>query len=170
MNRKRHTPTPAGLAGAVISVILLAGIFLIGCDQEEGGVTDRTVTTGKAQTGAVTKAETGTASAGPAQFSFGIPRKSPHYESNTPAHGAILSASPANVVINFNFDLAPPSTISIVSNGKEYGTGETRIDDGKLMMSRAVDPKAPKGLYEVSYTACWPDQTCHDGNFQFAID
>jgi plastocyanin len=37
-------------------------------------------------------------------------------------------------------------------------------------MRRPVDPAAPDGLYEVTYNACWPDGSCHDGNFRFAID
>src|SRR3989344_2367751 len=55
---------------------------------------------------------------------FQSPRKSAHYESNTPAHGAVLAAPPVNVVIDFNFDLAKPSTISITKDVMEYGQGD----------------------------------------------
>src|SRR3990167_1793893 len=41
--------------------------------------------------------------------SFSNPKKSAHYESNTPEHGSTLAGVPINVVINFNFDLAVPS-------------------------------------------------------------
>lgn len=37
-------------------------------------------------------------------------------------------------------------------------------------MRRKMDSSAPDGLYTVTYNACWPDNTCHDGKFQFAID
>ncbi len=104
------------------------------------------------------------------QFIFANPKKSAHYESNAPAHGSILAGVPVNVVIDFNFDLAPPSAISITSGGKEYGTAETTIDQNKLSMRRNLDPQAPDGLYTVSYNACWPDRSCHDGSFQFAVD
>jgi len=104
------------------------------------------------------------------QFSFSNPKKSAHYETNTPSHGAILAAPPVNVVIDFNFDLAPPSTISISNNGKEYATGDLLIDGNKLSMRRNFDQSAADGLYKVTYNACWPDRSCHDGYFEFAID
>ena len=106
----------------------------------------------------------------PKSFDFSNPTKSAHWESNTPGHGQILAGVPINVVINFNFDLAKPSEISIKSAGREYGVGETKIDDTKLAFRRDLDQNAPDGLYTVSYRACWPDASCHDGNFQFAID
>ena len=105
-----------------------------------------------------------------ASATFNTPKKSAHYESNTPEHGATLAAPPVNVVINFNFDLAAPSAISITKDGKEYGTGELIIDSNKLSMRRDFDASAPDGLYTVAYNACWPDRSCHDGHFQFAID
>lgn len=74
------------------------------------------------------------------------------------------------MVINFNFDLAPPSSISITSDDKEYGVGETIIDPNKLTMRKSLDPSSPDELYTVNYNACWPDKSCHDGYFQFKID
>lgn len=104
------------------------------------------------------------------QFNFENPKKSAHWESNTPAHGAILAGVPINVVINFNFDLAAPSEIKIQKDGKDWGVGETTIDSNKLTLRRKMDPTAPDGLYTVVYKACWPDGSCHDGQFQFALD
>lgn len=104
------------------------------------------------------------------EFEFQNPKKSAHYETNTPNHGTILAAPPINIVIDFNFDLAPPSAISVMRDGKEYATDSTVIDNNKLSMRRNFDSTAPDGLYRVSYNACWPDRTCHDGNFDFAID
>lgn len=103
-------------------------------------------------------------------FTFANPKKSAHYETNTPAHGTILAGAPVNIVLDFNFDLARPSSISIIAGDKEYGIGETTIDSNKLTMRRKLDSQAPDGLYTVNYNACWPDRTCHDGSFQFAID
>jgi plastocyanin len=103
-------------------------------------------------------------------FNFNTPKKSAHYESNTPEHGSILVAPPINVVIDFNFDLAKPSNISITKDGQEYGVGETVIDTNKLSMRRDFSYEAPDGLYKVMYDACWPDGSCHDGHFEFAID
>ncbi len=97
-------------------------------------------------------------------------KKSAHYESNTPAHGSILAEVPVNVVIDFNFDLGPGSSISVKTDDREYGTGETIIDSNKLAMRRNMVLDAPDGLYTVNYKACWPDGSCHDGHFQFTID
>ena len=119
------------------------------------------------QTGVRSTDETNTGS--PA-ISFESPKKSAHYESNTPEHAAVLPGTPVNVVINFNFDLAVPSSMKIVHEGKDYGAGETVIDENKLTMRRAMDPASPDGVYRVEYRACWPDRSCHDGYFQFAID
>lgn len=101
---------------------------------------------------------------------FNNPKKSAHYESNTPAHGATLAAAPVNIVINFNFDLAKPSAIKMLKDGKDYGVGETVIDTNKLAMRRNVTADALGGLYTVEYNACWPDGSCHDGYFEFIID
>lgn len=97
-------------------------------------------------------------------------KKSAHWESNTPLHEDILPAAPINVVVDVNFDLAAPSSISIMREGKEYGVGETTIDANKLALRRAMDATAPDGRYAVQYKACWPDGSCHDGLFQFEID
>lgn len=101
---------------------------------------------------------------------FSNPKKSAHYESNTPAHGAVLPAPPINVVIDVNFDLATGSQITITHDGRDYGLGETTVDTNKLALRRAFDHAAPDGLYTVDYKACWPDKSCHTGSFQFAID
>ena len=101
---------------------------------------------------------------------FRNPKKSAHYETNTPVHGSTLAGVPINVVIDFNFDLAKPSEIKIEMEGKDYGVGETVIDSNKLSMRRDMDPITPDGVYTVNYNACWPDGSCHEGNFQFAID
>lgn len=98
------------------------------------------------------------------------PKKSAHYESNTPSHGDVLAGVPINVVINFNFDLDSTSSISITKDGVEYSYDELIIDPNKLSMRIKMDPNAPDGLYTVKYNSCWPDKSCHDGSFQFKID
>ena len=104
-------------------------------------------------------------------FNFGTAKKSAHYESNTPAHATILPAVPVGVVINFNFDLEGGSNIIINGpDGKDYGDGETQIDLNKLVLRKNVKEQSPDGIYTVIYKACWPDGSCHDGNFQFAIN
>lgn len=103
-------------------------------------------------------------------YEFSNPKKSAHYEGNTPTHGAVLAAPPINIVIDFNFDLATGSSMTITHDGKDYGVGETTIDANKLVLRRSFDQIAIDGLYTVDYKACWPDKSCHTGSFQFAID
>lgn len=141
----------------------MATLILASCGEEETA----TVPTAPPAT---TGASTAPPSASPLSPTFETPKKSAHYESNTPAHEGILAAAPINVVIDFNFDLAPPSEIRIMKDGKDYGTGETAIDESALAMRRVMDPASPDGLYRVEYSACWPDGSCHDGSFQFAVD
>lgn len=117
----------------------------------------------------------------PGEYKFEIPKKSAHYESNTPAHGEVLAAAPINVVIDFNFDLGKGSEILVYADNvinprtgttapDEVTTGETIIDPNKLSMRRSISPDAADRRYKVDYKACWPDGSCHDGYFQFAID
>lgn len=108
---------------------------------------------------------------------FSNPKKSAHFESNTPEHGSTLAGVPINIVINFNFDLGEGSKIEIHGlfskeqiGANEYGVGETMIDSNKLSMRRKMQSDSPDGKYSVAYTACWPDKTCHNGSFQFKID
>lgn len=117
------------------------------------------------------KSQTGQPVSSPTTKSqFSDPKKSPHYVSNTPIHESIIPAPPINVVIDFNFDLSPKSSITITKGSRDYGSGPTTVDSTKLSLRRAVSPASPNGLYTVNYTACWPDDTCDDGQFQFAID
>lgn len=104
-------------------------------------------------------------------------KKAPHFESSTPAHGQTLAGAPTNVVIDFNFDLATKSSISITREDAGevgFGFGDTTVDENKVSMrqrfSPTLSPEDWDGLYTVRYEACWPDGSCHDGNFQFRID
>lgn len=101
---------------------------------------------------------------------FSDPKKSAHYESNTPEHGVTLVGVPINVVINFNFDLAKGSEIKIKHRDEEFGVGDTIIDERNLTMRRQMSQSADDGLYTVEYKACWADGSCDDGSFQFKID
>lgn len=102
--------------------------------------------------------------------SFSTPKKSLHWENNAPEHGAVLAGVPVNVSINFNFDLGLGSEISITKDSQEYGVGESTIDENKLTLRRKMNSDSPDGKYAVHYKACWPDGSCHDGMFEFAVD
>lgn len=106
----------------------------------------------------------------PESAAFETPTKSPHWVSNMPQHASSFATVPVHVVIDVDFDLTVPSSISIKKDGLEYGRGGTTIDRNRLAMRRKMNGDAPDGTYTVLYRACWPDKSCHDGSFQFAID
>lgn len=155
-----------GLVAILVIILALASYFIFGRNGFKDG--QREASTNQIGRGGIMGNATSDGAAD--NFSFKNPKKSAHYESNTPTHGAVLAGPPVNVVIDFNFDLAPPSTISIKMGGKEYGVGDIVIDESKLAMRKNFDTDAPDGLYDVTYDACWPDGSCHDGKFQFAVD
>ena len=74
------------------------------------------------------------------------------------------------VIVEVNFDLHEDSEIIIESDGKQYNSGDVTIDENNLTLRVGMDPESPDGLYKVSYSACWPDGSCHEGSFEFAID
>lgn len=143
----------------VVILILTIGAFVLFKNQSSSPAQ---------KTQSVPQTQTQQPSAATDQFSN--PKKSAHYESNTPEHGAVLAGVPVNIVIDFNFDLAQGSKIEIMMGSKDYGISETVIDEGKLVMRKKMDPNSPDGLYTVSYKACWADRSCHDGSSQFKID
>jgi methionine-rich copper-binding protein CopC len=101
-------------------------------------------------------------------FNFDPVKKSAHYVNNVPAHASVLNSAPDKVTITFNFDLSPSSSISVIKDGKEVSTGATLISQDKLVLTKAISSQSA-GLYTVKYNACWPDGSCHDGQFQFGV-
>ncbi len=151
------------VAIVLLLVVIVAAAYLSGTrtmNKKEGSSGDNS----QAQT------ETPATPAPAADIVFVNPKKGAHFESSTPSHGATLAASPAGIVIDFNFDLASNSTIKIEKDGRDYGTGSTTIDNNKLAMRRGMAADASDGLYTVNYNGCWPDRSCHDGHFQFAVN
>ncbi|OPY30837.1 MAG: Halocyanin precursor [Methanocella sp. PtaU1.Bin125] len=101
---------------------------------------------------------------------FSPPKEVPQLTNNTPLHSAVLAGVPINVVVDFNYDRGTGSKIAIIRDGKDYGVGDTKIDDNKLAIRRDMDPAAPDGVYMVKYTSCQLNGSCDEGAFQFALD
>jgi methionine-rich copper-binding protein CopC len=94
-----------------------------------------------------------------------VPR--PHFITSNPQPGAVLNASPSEVVIQFTEDLAPGSTASVASTITLSATGERVFGDGKRFVGQGpgledrerqalrirLDSDLPKGLYWVQWTA-----------------
>lgn len=97
--------------------------------------------------------------------------KTPHFTDSTPLHAEIYAAQPVNVTVNFNFDLARGSKISVNSSNKtEWTEGEVLIEDGNTALKRDLKQGMPDGQYQVKYTACFTNQPCDSGQFSFTID
>jgi len=167
----------ARLKKIVLTILLVAAValggyvvFLIFFDDS---TTNPATTTGSSinnETTATNQSSEPPTQDAPLSFDFAQPKKSAHYVSNTPEHGDVLGSLPQEVVVTFNFDLSNKSTISVTKDGKEVSTGSVTIDSDKLVMRKKVVQDSGTGLYTVNYNACWPDGSCHDGQFQFGVE
>jgi len=98
-------------------------------------------------------------------------KKTPHFLDSTPLHGETYAAQPINVTINFDFDLSEKSKVSVIDNsGTEWSQGEVFIEDSKTALKKSLKPDMTDGEYFVKYSACWPDNSCHEGTFSFMIN
>jgi len=95
--------------------------------------------------------------------------RTPHFVNSVPAHGEVWATTPKEVLINFNFDVRPPSDITVARGGTDVTTGDIVIANDSLSM-RVPIRSFGDGEYVVNYHACWPDRTCHDGSFSFVVD
>ncbi len=145
-------------AGAVGLLLVVGAIWMMGSQKTTPSVTTSPPATSSGAT------------SGSFSYKFDPQQKSLHFVTSTPAHDSILASAPINIVIDFNFDLSPKSVVTATLQGKEYTTGQTTVDSSKLTLRRTFDGAAPDGSYVVKYSACWPDNTCHEGVFQFVID
>ncbi|MBI3287478.1 MAG: copper resistance protein CopC [Chloroflexi bacterium] len=93
--------------------------------------------------------------------------KTPHYVEASVAHGVILETSPTELSITFNFTLAPPTQLRVVKEGEPIVTSNA-ISEDRLVLSANV-PNQGSGIYIVYYEACWPDGSCHQGQFGFVV-
>ncbi len=155
------------LLAFLVVLVLATGAFLLVKNKQTPKLNNVTETSNQDQT--PTNDTTPPPSETAQPITFSSPKKSAHYVSNTPAHGTTLTTPPGEVTITFNFDLSNESSMTITNDGIDYGVDDPRFDNNKLVIRRSFDPNAPKGLYAVNYNACWPDGSCHDGNFQFAL-
>lgn len=97
--------------------------------------------------------------------------RTPHFLDSTPAQAEAYAAQPINITLNFDFDLAAGSDITVRSaDGREWSDGAPIIEDARTALKISLQPGMPDGQYHVRYTACWPDQACDKGEFFFSID
>ncbi|MBI2863736.1 MAG: copper resistance protein CopC [Chloroflexi bacterium] len=149
------------------AVLLILTITLAACSSNAAPQSP-TATPGPAARPTAPGATPGPA-AGPA---FQTPHqiKSPHFVDSYPSHGQALRQSPEEIVMNFDFDLHPDSLIDVTRDGAPVDVAETVVEPNGLTMRAALGEMTGDGVYVVTYKACWPDGSCHDGQFAFAVD
>jgi plastocyanin len=98
------------------------------------------------------------------------PITTPHFVDSAPMHGAKFALVPDQVLINFDFTLHEDSEITVTRDGAPLTIGKTTLGDKKLSLSATLPKDAGDGLYVVKYKACWPDRSCHNGQFGFTVD
>ena len=91
-----------------------------------------------------------------------------HFVSSSPAHADLLTHAPDKIQLNFNFTLARNSNINILKDGEKLALGALEFSENRLQMEVNL-PDAGAGTYHVLYRACWPDKSCHDGEFAFVV-
>ncbi len=92
----------------------------------------------------------------------------PHFVFSTPGHGELLAHAPASVRIEFDFDVHSASNIAVSKDGQALGGIQKNV--GQFSIETALPADAGDGVYVVKYNACWPDQSCHPGQFAFVVD
>ena len=96
-------------------------------------------------------------------------RFAPHFVESSPGHGDVVNQVPDTIMINFDFTLQSSSSIVVSKNGSPLDVGQTNITDDNLAMWVSLPGDAGEGVYSVEYRACWPDGSCHDGQFGFHV-
>lgn len=93
-----------------------------------------------------------------------------HYVDSYPNHGDVFAQVPARAHIDFNFTLHEASSITVTRDGAPVEVGTLNLGLRNLSMWVALSGGAGDGLYLVKYSACWPDRSCHQGQFAFTVD
>lgn len=94
-----------------------------------------------------------------------------HFVASTPGHGQEFAQVPTRVLINFNFNLADNSSIAVTKDGVPVAAGPATVQgERRLELASDLAGVQGSGVYLVNYKACWPDRSCHDGQFAFRVD
>ena len=94
----------------------------------------------------------------------------PHFVDSVPNHGDALPQAPNTIVLNFDFNLHADSSLTVTRDGQPVSLGQKAISANELSISVPVTGGTGNGIYAVSYTACWPDRSCHEGSVSFIVD
>ena len=93
---------------------------------------------------------------------------STHFVRSVPEHADLLLGVPPKIELDFDFTLARNSNINVRKDGEKLTLGDMEFPENRLQMLVNL-PDAGAGTYHVVYRACWPDKSCHDGEFAFVV-
>lgn len=93
-----------------------------------------------------------------------------HFVDSSPRHGQVFQQTPESIVINFNFNLHDKSSLTLTRDGAPVSVSKITIDANRLALRALLGAGGGDGLYLVVYSACWPDGSCHNGQFAFQVD
>jgi plastocyanin len=91
-----------------------------------------------------------------------------HFVRSEPEHADLLASVPSQAHIYFDFTLARSSNIEIRKDGAKLPLDGWVLSENRLRMTVNV-PDAGAGMYHVLFNACWPDKSCHPGEFAFVV-
>jgi hypothetical protein len=91
--------------------------------------------------------------------------KPPHWVESQPAPGVRLTAAPSEVSIRFDFNLHRSKTGARVRlNGNEIPSVST-VSENRKILTEDLQGTQGDGQWFVNLDACWPDGSCHKGQF-----
>jgi plastocyanin/methionine-rich copper-binding protein CopC len=93
-----------------------------------------------------------------------------HYVDSYPLHGDVFAQASDRVQIDFNFTLHELSSIIVTRDGTPIDVGPPTLGPRNLSLWVKLQGAPGDGLYLAKYKACWPDRSCHDGQFAFTVD
>ena len=96
--------------------------------------------------------------------------RAPHFIGSYPTHGETLALAPEELVLNFNFNLHPTSSVELTRDGQPVLLGDVAISENELALRVSLPSDPGNGVYHVRYSACWPDASCHGGSIAFVVD
>lgn len=88
----------------------------------------------------------------------------------SPAHRSRLKALPVELAVAFQRVVIGTPTVSVRRDGVEYAAGDAVTSSDQLTIRRGLLPAAPDGVYTVNYYACFADNDCATGYFQFSLE
>jgi hypothetical protein len=95
-------------------------------------------------------------------------KQSDHYVSSSPAYKETIS-TPGEISIRFNYPLTKLTTVSLTAGDWEDSIGNNVYSADMKTVSKRLKPTARDAIYTVNYTACFINNFCDYGYFQFRL-